>query len=885
MEAKSPKPSETASERKSPEKSSLAPDHPLLQRFQKALKEHLLTQISRLEGEIFESESEAKKKNAEREQLGVQTYEAQQLVCSQHKVLENIVADLQTVTAAKEEMEAALEEEKQKQKGLREKIYLTEKSNRELQNEIESINYLIHQMSQWENKIESNISVNQRIAEKTRKDNLLLAQEKRAQDLLIYNLMREIWRLEGEIEAMEIQTKVQSSEIEEQEEAIAVGNTNVEALQAEYRCLMHSWNSVVVAISNRSKTIDCLNEEVNRMQENLKSITAETEQVKKLTKKELIENERRTVLKNRIEQDIKYCKAQTDEEMKKRNAIERNMLELQAISEQTEKDIESVRNEIQHRQTYLDVITKDYDKIVSKKTGLEEKLLKNLQNQLANDKAAVSLYRMLRAIKDKTKDVEVIMNEAENKRSRLIANIESQKYNNYQTRGMLQDLQKQQADLEKETDALQEEKAKYDLLFRKRERQYDYLNSKIEKATIKDHPTISPQEVRLTQLEKQIEETQESIKKLQLFWLREQKNLLVVSKDRQEQIYNINMLKKQSLILEQKNLRIRDEIEAYKKAAEKVLHNINSLQNRSTVLSEVLFKKRHQKTNLDRNNVLLQSEYDTKLRDADLACLEIEADVTDIEEDRVNLSKNLVEVNREVLEWEKKLQLVKETLSNVKEERSESGEVGNMRQEIHKMQVIYGQLRRAQEKLVKDLDHCVGRRESIYMVSEARQKKTQGAAERTRVNYSRKMDNVKNKIKQMESETESLKLKCRAIEEQKENLLQGLESTERNIKMYENYSSNLSRDVEISKTSRQMNFELLLVNQKKVSLYHDISVGRQPFLMYKTEDQLATEYTKQKDLSNKLGKIVENLTVDFPNYKQEFDRVYNSLRVSALLMY
>lgn len=722
METKE-KPSVTTSVAVNPERSSLAPDHPLLERFQKALKEHLLTQISRLEGEIFECETETKKKNAEREQLGVQTYEAQQLVCSQHKVLENIIVDLQNVTAAKEEMEALLQQEKQKQRELRETLYLKEKSNRELQNEIESVNYLIHQMSQWESKIESNISVNQRIAEKTRRENLQLAEEKRVQDMLIYNLMKEIWKLESEIESIDIQTKIQTAEIEEKEQVIAIGNTNIEALQAEYRCLMHSWNSVVVAISNRSKTIDCLNEEVNKLQESLKSIIAETEQVKKLTKKELLENERRTVLKSRIEQDIKYCKAQIEEEMKKRDAIERSMLELQAISEQTERDIESVQDEIQHIQTYLDVIKKDYDRIVARKCALEEKLLKDLQDQLVNDKAAVNLYRSLRGLKEKAKDVEVIMIEGENKRSRLMSSIDSQKYNNHKSRELLQELQKQQADLEEEADALQEEKAKYDLLFRKRERQYDFLNNKIEKATTKDHLVTSPQEIRLSQLTKQMEETQESIKKLQLFWLREQKNLLVVSKDRQEQIYNINMLKKQSLMLEQKNLRIRDEIEAYKKAAEKVLHNINNLQNRSTVLSEVLFKKRHQKINLDRNNVLLQSEYDTKLRDSELACLQVEADISDMEEDKVNLSKQIIEVNRELLEWEKKLQLVKETINSVKEERGEGGEVGNMRQEIHKMEVIYGQLKKAQEKLVKDLDHCIGRRDSIYMVSEARQKR------------------------------------------------------------------------------------------------------------------------------------------------------------------
>ncbi|KAJ8917137.1 hypothetical protein NQ315_012629 [Exocentrus adspersus] len=866
-------------------KTSLTPDHPLLERFQNALKEHLLAQISRLESDIFESEMEAKKKNAEREQLGVQTYEAQQLVCSQHKLLENLAVDLQNVAAAKEQLETQLEEEKRKQKELKEKIYQTDKTNRELQNEVESVNYLIHQMTQWEEKIESNISVNQRIAEKTRKDNQLLAEEKRAQDMLIYNLMKEIWKLESEIESMQIQAKIQTEEIEEQEQAIAVGNTDVEALQAEHRCLMHSWNSVVVAISNRSKVIDCLNDEVNKLQENLKSIVSETEQVRKLTKKELVENERRTVLKMRIEQDMKQCRAQVEEEMKKRQELERDMLELQSILEQTEKDIENVGNEMQHEQTRLNAVTMDYDKIVSKKVALEENLLRDLQNQLANNKAAVSLYKLLRDSREKRKDVEVIMNEAENKRSRLMADIESQKYDNQNIRATMQEVLKQQTQLEKEADDLQDEKVKYELLFRKRERQYDFLNTKIEKAMSKDQPVASPQQVRLSQLHKQIEETQESIKKLQLFWMREQKNLLVVSQERQDQIYEINMLKKQSLILEQKNLRIRDEINAYKKAEEKVLHSINTLQNRGTVLSEVLFKKRHQKTNLDRNNVLLQFEYDTKLKDAELACLQIEDDIAEIEEEKVALSKQIIEVNREVLEWEKKYKLIRETLGDVKEEKGEGGEVGTMRQEIHKMEVIYGQLKRAQERLVKDLDHCVARRDSIYMESEARQKRTKGAEEKTRINYTRRMDNLRNKIKQTENELESLKSKCKSLEEEKTNLLTELRSMDRDVKELESYIFHLAKDVEISKTNRQMNFELLLVQQKKMTLYNDLALGRQPYLVYKNEEQLTGEYSKQRDTANKLCKIVENLTVDFPNYKHELDRIHNTLRIHSLFAY
>lgn len=56
--------------------------------------------------------------------------------------------------------------------------------------------------------------MNQRIAEKTRKDNLKLSEEKRKQDGQIYKIMRAIWHLEIEVETMNMQIKLKGNECE-----------------------------------------------------------------------------------------------------------------------------------------------------------------------------------------------------------------------------------------------------------------------------------------------------------------------------------------------------------------------------------------------------------------------------------------------------------------------------------------------------------------------------------------------------------------------------------------------------------------------------------------------------------------------------------------------
>lgn len=214
--------------------------------------------------------------------------------------------------------------------------------------------------------------------------------------------------------------------------------------------------------------------------------------------------------------------------------------------------------------------------------------------------------------KEKRKDLVIIMNEAENKQSKFIAEIESQKYCNEELERTLLDIEKQKNDLESEADQIQGEKDSNQMSFRKKERHVTVLNSKLEKILEKMQVKvlISPQELRIVTLEKQIEETQDRIKHLQIFWLREQKNLLIVSKERQEQLHKLNLLKKQSLILEQKNLKVSNELDNYKKQEEKILQNINNLQNRAVVLCDNLYKKRDKKSTLDKSNYYVQSQYD-----------------------------------------------------------------------------------------------------------------------------------------------------------------------------------------------------------------------------------------------------------------------------------
>lgn len=67
------------------------------------------------------------------------------------------------------------------------------------------------------------------------------------------------------------------------------------------------------------------------MHEKIKSTIAEINQVKKLTKKEMNENQRLLMNQSRVELDTTSCKQQLDEYSNKYNEYCKNIMEMQTI--------------------------------------------------------------------------------------------------------------------------------------------------------------------------------------------------------------------------------------------------------------------------------------------------------------------------------------------------------------------------------------------------------------------------------------------------------------------------------------------------------------------------------------------------------------------------
>lgn len=79
-----------------------------------------------------------------------------------------------------------------------------------------------------------------------------------------------------------------------------------------------------------------------------------------------------------------------------------------------------------------------------------------------------------------------------------------------------------------------------------------------------------------------------------------------------------------------------------------------------------------------------------------------------------------------------------------------------MKNEIHKMEMRLSYLRKAQEKLVQDMEYCISRRDNIIDEAMAREKKNPKSQHNQRIVLRKRLDDQKMKIKHMHKVTLNL---------------------------------------------------------------------------------------------------------------------------------
>lgn len=281
---------------------------------------------------------------------------------------------------------------------------------------------------------------------------------------------------------------------------------------------------------------------------------------------------------------------------------------------------------------------------------------------------------------------------------------------------------------------------------------------------------LSPQDLKIISLQKNIQEILQNNQKAQQFWIRQQGFMVALSHQRESQLRQLNLLDKEVLIMGQKNFKLEYALEMLTKEEANINKVIASLQQKVSRINSDLVIQKDLKEELEGKNCIMKNECILSFQELELELIKLQSDLKNLSTEEVTLKEELKSIVQESLSWEKKVinviiflniiircmtnncitkvQLMQETVKKIKDDRSAGG-TASMRVEIHRMETRLSYLKRIQEKLVHDMELCVVRRSIIVDRVIGKLKKNPKERHNEKVVIHKRLTNQRAKIKQL----------------------------------------------------------------------------------------------------------------------------------------
>ncbi|XP_052759423.1 myosin-3 [Galleria mellonella] len=856
--------------------------HPLMQKFQDTLKRFLEKENAIAEEEILNLRDELKLSKQAYEKDLEAIYRSDHDTNAQRVLIEEYEATLGQRTKERENAEQRAREANERYKKVTEKLEQDIISEREATEELEALTALCRQLEEWRDETESDLTVSQRISDKMRTEKRTLADEKRQLDMIILGLSNEVWKLESKLELFQKQLEIKNNEMEKVNDKVTAYAAELEDLELDKRRLVSLWNSVLVNIQQRDKVYDSVRDDYRTLQENYRTLMNKLEVTKKVMMEEMNKSKEIAMNKEKLGYELEHATKLFDNEDIKRVNFETQIAELQEAIEMTERDQEMIKSETQTMRNILKSTEKDYDRKMEHKLKLENEILGNLQECLLNDKAVESMANGIKKMREMSRKQEIALTTMENQHASVMLDIEV--YRNRQAHNnkiLEENLDKVKA-REKEIDQLQEEYDQKALVMTRKQRELDIITKKYQ-ALKEIFDLKSPQERRIEELEQQIKALRERTESMQHEWLRLQGHVVKLTSQHHKIVGDINLINKQIQICEQKTMRIQAECENVLQERGRVERSLRTLRGQLEVLERARKDAGDRNRGAQRGNQAITLEYAANLKDAESEIIQLEEDIETMDKEKVNLTQDLDRVQREALIWQRKGILAVDLKKNIQNAKSAAGEIGQMKNEIHRMEVRREQLRRTGEKLSEDLALYVTRRETAMEKTRAAAavEKAHGTGGATsQSTYRHKLRLAKADVARVTKDLAEAKAHMEQLRQEQERLEREVSETSATNAQLEEHVATLLRECRDTERQKQWLLERVVRSQR---LGNELAtaIRRQSVRVKKPKSAVLAEYSQALALNERIRYIVETLAKEYPHMAEKLEAISNTLNIRS----
>merc|ERR1711865_212413 len=382
----------------------------------------------------------------------------------------------------------------------------------------------------------------------------------------------------------------------------------------------------------------------------------------------------------------------------------------------------------------------------------------------------------------------------------------------------------------------------------------DRLNRKFEQLTsgMEDENT-GPLEATIKNLKKEISTAQEENTELQRDWLANQTEL-VNSTDETEQISEKNQeLKSRLSILQQKRLRLLQNIEQITNEVRDHNTSIGGMHTDMGKLNELIAKNANSQENLANSNFAMEMEFVRELKEMEVESVRLEQHIADVRMQKEAIVDEIVESERQIMLWEKKIQLEKETQQALDPEAGQA-EARSMEKEIHRMKLRLETLQRDQERMIKEMERAIYKREAISL-----RYRGQKTSDLTAHSLVKKVSQHKNSMAKTVNETakyeQAIKDKVQGMEE----VGKELESASTTYGQLEEDANSLQNKINDALYDKQRSLDQITKVQRMTKRYSDLQQGKGELdLTQEDGPRVRMEQQQQFDKLDTIRSVINN---------------------------
>lgn len=850
--------------------------NPMMERVQRALREQLQNTYDRIKRDSLEQQQELRNAKKQREDCGVELYGMQQQLAQLQYNLDSSNVDHKDLIDDRCKGEKSLEEVKnaqlEKKRKLDELTKLISKRKEELENVLASTK----QARLFNQETKNEASISKRVASKAEENVKSLQKGKLQQDLYIDSIHERVKSLEQDTNLTEKQFLIQNKLTTDADKVIKETMVDLEGLVFEKKQLVQQWDLSILALGRRDQALTAATNALRKVENSTKDRRIELIGINREIKDLNIEQETMSLTRNKLQSESKFIEEELGKiELEQESIAGRFEIISKAMSKTLEEE-GTIEKVIKRKKSEIASLTQKIETVTRDRKELEERTDVHQHDQKNISQTVTNLVKKEKLVAGKIHEKEIEAANIQNEIARL--RIDTLNIEAHTSR-----LGDRSDDEKSKLDERDDEITKLETEIRRRHNEIegkmnkvDRLNRKYEQMLdgVEDEEPLGPLESTIKSLQKEIGAMDNGIQTQQKEWIANQTKLIKTIDVTETMESIIRQVAAKLNILKQKRLRLIQNIHTNNATLKIVQSGINSMHTDMSRLNELIGKNTLREKDFTNENSVKEMEFTHELQELEQKLEEIKSKTVHVKNAKDEILIEILDVEKQILSWEKKIHMEKE-IQQTLNSSDHVDETNGMQKEINRMKHRLDCLKREQEKMLREMELAIHKKEDIAVKYQyAKSGDTGKSKVITIAELKKKRMSMMKQKQDMEEEKIKMIIQGETMNRKEQETFDQLTTISNELECLKNKNLELQHDVNFSLFDKQRVLAKCSRIQAMLRKFHALEKKEIELVDHNREQisiekRLASAEHKMRRIKN----AIEGLRLKHTKYDDVFNRI------------